>query len=81
MTLLLHDNSDMWRMIASLPDCPLVSSLSDVSSEWPRLSPARAPSPDSQHPDTGARIRQDPEFWRIFPTKNGQRATNILRLT
>ena len=66
MTLLLHDNSDMWRMIASLPDCPLVSSLSDVSSEWPRLSPARAPSPDSQrrchktanHKSGNGKIRQ-----------------------
>ena len=59
------------------PHCPM----SAVSGPGPRLSPARAPSPDSQHPDTGARIRQDPEFWRIFPTKNGPRATNTLRLT
>ena len=83
MTLLLHDNSDMWRMMASLPDCPWSPHcpMSAVSGPGPRLSPARAPSPDSQHPDTGARIRQDPEFWRIFPTKNGPRATNILRLT
>ena len=59
ITLLLCDNSDMWRIMASLPDCPLVSSLSDVSSEWPRAPPFPGPGPVTRLATPGHRS-QDP---------------------
>ena len=67
MTLLLHDNSDMWRMMASLPDCPWsphcpMSAVSGTA--FPRPGP-RHQTRNTRTPEPGSvRTRSSGEYSR-----------------